>query len=167
MISYPVVVVVAADDVAFLFLFLMMLVLFLFVLLFLMMLMFLLLLLLLLLLTLLLFFFGCCSCQEAVNSNAYFLIFLAVSVVDVVVRDGDQGLISSFNVVVVVPEDEGDGVQLWGYWEWHIAMFSYLDRRHLFLSRHCPRCCFCCCDEHEAKGSVKVELLRFDVLEQI
>ena len=25
----------------------------------------------------------------------------------------------------------------------------------------------CCCDEHEAKGSVKVELLRFDVLEQI
>ena len=93
--------------------------------------------------------------------------FVAVIVVDVVVRDGDQGLISSFNVVVVVPEDEGDGVQLWGYWEWHIAMFSYLDRRHLFLSRHCPRCCFCCCDEHEAKGSVKVELLRFDVLEQI
>ena len=93
--------------------------------------------------------------------------FVAVIVVDVVVRDGDQGLISSFNVVVVVPEDEGDGVQLWGYWEWHIAMFSYLDRRHLFLSRHCPRCCFCCCDEHEAKGSVKVELLRLDVLEQI
>ena len=90
--------------------------------------------------------------------------FVAVIVVDVVVRDGDQGLISSFNVVVVVPEDEGDGVQLWGYWEWHIAMFSYLDRRHLFLSRHCPRCCFCCCDEHEAKSSVTVELLRFDVL---
>ena len=90
--------------------------------------------------------------------------FVAIIVVDVVVRDGDQGLISSFNVVVVVPEDEGDGVQLWGYWEWHITMFSYLDRKHLFLNRRCPRCCFCCCDEHEAKSSVKVELLRFDVL---
>ena len=90
--------------------------------------------------------------------------FVAVIVVDVVVRDGDQGLISSFNVVVVVPEDEGDGVQLWGYWEWHITMFSYLDRQHLFLNTRCPRCCFCCCDEHEAKSSVTVELLRFDVL---
>ena len=60
--------------------------------------------------------------------------FVAIIVVDVVVRDGDQGLISSFNVVVVVPEDEGDGVQLWGYWEWHITMFSYLDQQYLFLN---------------------------------
>ena len=85
--------------------------------------------------------------------------FVALIVVDVVVRDGDQGLISSFNVVVVAPEDEGDGVQLWGYWEWHITMFSYLDRQHLFLNRRCPRCCFCCFDEHEAKSSVKVEFI--------
>ena len=129
------------------------------------MLMFLLLLLLLFLQTLLLlFFFRLLQLSRGSEQQCLLSYFVAVIVVDVVVRDGDQGLISSFNVVVVVPEDEGDGVQLWGNWEWHIAMFSYLDRRHLFLSRHCPRCCFCCCDEHEAKSSVTVELLRFDVL---